>query len=115
MDNKCETVKTNEEIIEELTKDLENSCMKEDENSMAKEFQYQSSERNKNNLSQESLKDVINNDDPDSNEKNDDADSKKAAGDSIDEEFLKEREKNLSEAEKEVSHILFNLFLFLLE
>ncbi|KAL2741647.1 tetratricopeptide repeat protein 1 [Vespula maculifrons] len=101
MDNKCETVKTNEEIIEELTKDLENSCMKEDENSMAKEFQYQSSERNKNNLSQESLKDVINNDDPDSNEKNDDADSKKAAGDSIDEEFLKEREKNLSEAEKE--------------
>lgn len=115
MDKKCETVKTNEEIIEELTKDLESSCIKEDEISMAKDIQYQTSERNKNNLSEESLKDIINKDDSDSNERNDNADSKKAAGDSIDEEFLKEREKNLSVAEKEVSHILFNLFLFLLE
>ncbi|XP_047352968.1 tetratricopeptide repeat protein 1 [Vespa velutina] len=101
MDNKCENVKTNEEIIEELTKDLESSCIKEDEISMAKEIQYQSSERNKNNFSEEPLKDIINNDDPDNNEKNDNADCKKAAGDSIDEKFLEERDKNLSEAEKE--------------
>lgn len=32
MDDKSERLKTNEEIIEELTKDLESSCIKENDN-----------------------------------------------------------------------------------
>lgn len=91
MDNKCGTIKTNEEIIEELTRDLESSInVDDDENSITKETRYQSSERNKSSLS----------DDSNGNEKNDDADSKKTNADNIDEEFLKKREENLSETEK---------------
>ena len=37
MDTKSENLKTNEQIIEELTKDLEGSCIKVDENSASKD------------------------------------------------------------------------------
>lgn len=101
MDNKCGTIKTNEEIIEELTKDLESSInVDDDENSITKETRYQSSERNQSSLSEESNKDLNNRDDSNGNKKNDDADSKKTNADNIDEEFLKKREENLSETEK---------------
>ncbi|KAI4501113.1 hypothetical protein M0802_003916 [Mischocyttarus mexicanus] len=99
--NKCNTIKTNEEIIEELTKDLANSINVDDyDNSMATETRCQSSDRNKSSLSEESNKDIINHDDSDGSKKNDDTDSKKTNADSINEEFLKEREESLSETEK---------------
>ncbi|KAI4485428.1 PREDICTED: tetratricopeptide repeat protein 1 [Polistes canadensis] len=101
MDNKCGTIKTNEEIIEELTRDLESSInVDDDENSITKETRYQSSERNKSSLSEESNKDLNNHGDSNGNEKDDNADSKKTNADNIDEEFLKKREENLSETEK---------------
>ncbi|XP_015171030.1 PREDICTED: tetratricopeptide repeat protein 1 [Polistes dominula] len=102
MDNNCSNIKTNEEIIEELTRDLENSInVDDDENPITKETRYQTSEINKSSSSEESNQDFINRDDSNGNEKNDNADSKKTNADSIDEEFLKKREENLSETEKE--------------
>ncbi|KAK2585929.1 hypothetical protein KPH14_010513 [Odynerus spinipes] len=99
MDNKTGTLKSNEEIIEELTKDLESSCIKVDENTTAKEIYDESNEKNRSSLSDDAFKDVFDRVDPDDSEKSDEV-QKKPSIDPVDEEFLKEREEKLSEAEK---------------
>lgn len=93
MDSKQENLKSNKEIVDELTKDLENSCIKTDENSIPKDSN-----------ANESVEGGSLTDDPwesigkDPDKKADDAN---LPTDFVDEELLKDRELNLSEEEKE--------------
>lgn len=100
MDNKTEILKSNEEIIEELTKDLESSCIKVNENTTTKEIVDESNEKDGSTLSDDAFKDILNRDDPDDSEKKEES-HKKSIVDPVDEEFLKEREEKLSNSEKE--------------
>lgn len=111
-------MQTNEEIIEELTKDLKSSCMDED---------GAKSDKKENSESMSNKDDPWENigKDPDEEKKNGEVDT---AQDVIDEDFsdeeeLKDRDLNLTEDEKEVSfheslHVLFFIvisILFLLQ
>lgn len=75
-------IPTNEEIIDDLTKDLGSHCIKEDENNSDK-------------VKAEDLNKDIDNNDYEDNVKNDDS-----LDDFIDEELLKQEEMNLSEEER---------------
>lgn len=110
MDEKSERLKTNEEIIEELTKDLESSCIKENDNYTTSNDNIQESKNgNLSNDCNERIKRNSNNDDNWETKCKGDANHGK---DNMDEEILKEREQNLSEEEKEVCIYLYNFQIF---
>lgn len=107
MDDKSECLKTNEEIIEELTKDLENSCIKENDNYTTSNDNIQESKNdNLSNVCNERIK--RNSDDDDDNWETKCKGDANHEKDNMDEEILKEREQNLSEEEKEVCIYLYN-------
>lgn len=99
MDDKSERLKTNEEIIEELTKDLESSCIKENDNYTTSKDDIQKSKNG--NLSNDCNERIKRNSDDDNWETKCKGDANHEK-DNMDEEILKEREQNLSEEEKEV-------------
>ncbi|XP_043794641.1 tetratricopeptide repeat protein 1 [Apis laboriosa] len=100
MDDKSECLKTNEEIIEELTKDLESSCIKENDNYTTSNDNIQESKNgNLSNVCNERIK--RNSDDDDDNWETKCKGDANHEKDNMDEEILKEREQNLSEEEKE--------------
>lgn len=93
MDGKSESLKTNEQIIEELTKDLESSCIKVDEKSASNDGAGST-------LNSGNLKDS----DPEVVTESGDDESEcdtNVPKDFVDEESLKDRELTLSESEKE--------------
>lgn len=94
MDGKPESLKTNEQIIEELTKDLESSCIKVDEKSAPNDDGAKST------LDSGNLKDSAPNvvTETDNGETEPDTNVPK---DFVDEDSLKDRELTLSESEKE--------------
>lgn len=91
MDNasdKCERLQSNEEVIEELTRDLESSCIKVDESTRSK------------NIASDSW-DILDKKNNESNDNNDDnAQSTDLSEDAL-EDLLKERDLSLTEPEKE--------------
>ncbi|XP_076765303.1 tetratricopeptide repeat domain 1 [Xylocopa sonorina] len=101
MENRSEDLKTNEQIIEELTKDLESSCIRIDENYSASNVSTAKSKavRTSNQLDNSNEHVEISS----GNEERETEDE--YAGDRstefIDEELLKDRELNLSESDKE--------------
>ena len=99
MDTKSENLKTNEQIIEELTKDLEGSCIKVDENSASKDSNAKSIV-NSSNLADDPCKLVT--DDSDNDVEHKTTDKHDVPNDFVDEELLKDREVGLSESEKEL-------------
>ncbi|XP_076249778.1 tetratricopeptide repeat domain 1 [Calliopsis andreniformis] len=99
MSDTSEGLKSNEEIIEELTKDLENSCIKIDEKCTSNDNNTQSSTESCN-LSDDSCERVKESSDDDKCETQD-AKNVNISADLVDEELLKDREVTLSESEKE--------------
>lgn len=88
MDNatdKSERLQSNEEVIEELTRDLESSCIKPNESTKSR------------NVADDSW-DV----DKEHNEGNDDNAQSTDPSEDVDEDFLKDRDLLLTEAEQEV-------------
>ncbi|XP_043250402.1 tetratricopeptide repeat protein 1 [Colletes gigas] len=101
MDSTSEVgLKTNEEIIEELTKDLESSCNREDENSVSNDNNAKSNVK-RSNLSNDFCEQVGENSYTDTNPKTQNAEKTDLPSDFVDEELLKDRELGLSESEKE--------------
>lgn len=88
-------VSLNAEVIEELTKDLENSCIKVDEDSMVNV----SSDMNMETTNVADKWDIV--DAQRTNNESNNAQNTDLLED-VDEELLKDREINLTEAEKEV-------------
>lgn len=110
MDTKSESLKTNEQIIEELTKDLESSCIKVDENSASKDCNAESTV-NSSNLADDPCKLVT--DDSDDDAKHKTTDKHDVPNDFVDEELLKDREVGLSESEKEVCILVTHICVYL--
>lgn len=97
-DKESQRLQSNEEVIEELTRDLESSCVKADE-SLAQNVTSDLCINNRN-VTGDSW-DIIDKEDDRSNSNN----IQNINLEDVDEEFLKDREINLSEEEKKV-HIL---------
>lgn len=93
MDGKSESLKTNEQIIEELTKDLESSCIKVDEKSASNDDGAEST-LNSGSLEDSTRKVTEIGDDETERDTN-------VPKDFVDEDSLKDRELTLSESEKE--------------
>lgn len=109
MDAKCSEIKTNEQIIEELTKDLKSSCIKVDEDCIVSNDDTAGSTTVKGNIpSGESCKNTKTNSEKNGKSENrddDDDDNNDLASharDVTDEDALKDRDLTLSESEKEV-------------
>ncbi|XP_076625056.1 tetratricopeptide repeat domain 1 [Colletes latitarsis] len=101
MDSTSEVgLKTNEEIIEELTKDLESSCSREDKNTVSNDNNAKSNVK-RSNLSNDFCEQVGENSYTDTNPKTQNAEKTDLPSDFVDEELLKDRELGLSESEKE--------------
>lgn len=98
-------LQSNEEVIEELTRDLESSCIRVDENSTEN---IPSDANTKTRDIKDGSWDVI---DAEQNESNNDSAQNTDLLEDVDEELLKDREVNLTEAEKEVSN--FSMFEYL--
>ncbi|CAL7939315.1 unnamed protein product [Xylocopa violacea] len=102
MENRSEDLKTNEQIIEELTKDLESSCIRVDENYSASNGSTAESKavKTSNQLDSSSEHVEINSGNNDKRETENEYDANRST-DFIDEDLLKDRELNLSESDKE--------------
>lgn len=88
MDNatdKSERLQSNEEVIEELTRDLENSCIKPNESTKSRNVADDSWDADK-----------------EHNEGNNDNAQSTDPSEDVDEDFLKDRDLLLTEAEQEV-------------
>ncbi|XP_053984797.1 tetratricopeptide repeat protein 1 [Hylaeus anthracinus] len=93
-------LKTNEEIIEELTRDLESSCRSADETSLSNDNNAKSNVK-RSNLPDDFCEQVGENSDNDTKCKIQDTHTTDFPRDFVDEELLKDRELTLSESEKE--------------
>ncbi|XP_003490923.1 tetratricopeptide repeat protein 1 [Bombus impatiens] len=101
MGDKSENSKMNEQIIEELTKDLESSCIRANNNPASNDNIKDSTEKNGNSSGACSERVGIINDNADECETGAKGDTN-FPQDYIDEESLKDRELTLSEDEKEI-------------
>lgn len=110
MGDKSENSKMNEQIIEELTKDLESSCIRANNNPASNDNIKDSTEKNGNSSGACSERVGIINDNADECETGAKGDTN-FPQDYIDEESLKDRELTLSEDEKEVCSCLQSLWL----
>ncbi|XP_017893186.1 tetratricopeptide repeat protein 1 [Ceratina calcarata] len=93
MGDKSEGLKTNEQIIEELTKDLENSCIRAGENDSPDSTSARTGDDSSCNRAEKNS--------DDGNECETDSVCGRSRKDSVDEESLKDRDLTLSENEKE--------------
>ena len=90
-----EGLKSDQEVVEELTKDLESSCIRIGESSV-------SNDNTKSRIDSCESVEPNSDDDNDINSKTDSARDANAPKDFVDEESLKDREVTLSESEKQV-------------
>lgn len=97
-------LKSNEEIIEELTKDLGSSCIRVDENSVSNDNTTSSTKRS--DLSDNFCERLKASGDDDIKCETENAQDTNLPKDFVDEELLKDREVTLSESEKEVHNCL---------
>lgn len=99
MDKQCKEEQSNKDIIDDLTRDLETSCIKKEENTGPPDDNADSEDR------KSALGDVYEDaiGEPDNTAKSSSSaeDATKLPDDFIDEVLLKDREVNLSESEKE--------------
>lgn len=98
---KPDSLKSNEEIIEELTKDLESSCIKVHSDPSVKDSDAKTDVQSENSAAYTCAHQAEDADGATENKKNEDAQSADHPKDYVDEEQLKDRDLNLSETEKQ--------------
>lgn len=98
---KSEGLKSNEEIIEELTKDLESSCIKVDCDSSTKDNEAETNVQSVNSAADSCEYHGANAESTTESKDKVDAQTTDHPNDYVDEELLKDRELSLSDAEKE--------------